>query len=148
MSGGHGHLEQPLTAMSWEEPCVRQFILECSCTCSAVAACHHNRDWSKFWLFASTLKSLSAIACKCDHPPGTHQEWAGKTDAHGNFLSRLTAEYPESLCQAIAECIHHQVSHSPHAFLLSHTSAQTTFCATGWWRFPISSRLEHHSPQQ
>ena len=38
-SGGHGHLEQPKSAMSWDEPIVRQFISQHNCACISMAAC-------------------------------------------------------------------------------------------------------------
>ena len=31
-AGGHSHLEQPASAMSWEEPFVQQYLLECQCS--------------------------------------------------------------------------------------------------------------------
>lgn len=61
ISGGHGHVEQPLSAMSWEEPCVQNFISECFCTCGAFAACQFGADWDKFWLFASTLPDFDSM---------------------------------------------------------------------------------------
>jgi hypothetical protein len=54
-SGGHGHLEQPKSAMSWGEPAVQQFISQQSCSCISMAACGFDRDWHKHWLFASTF---------------------------------------------------------------------------------------------
>ena len=43
-SGGHGHLEQPKSAMSWGEPSVQQFISQQSCSCISMAACGFDRD--------------------------------------------------------------------------------------------------------
>lgn len=53
-SGNHGHLEQPLTAMSWSEPVVQDFIADCACTCAVISACQVGKDWAKAWLFAGT----------------------------------------------------------------------------------------------
>ena len=38
-AGGHSHLEQPHTAMSWQEPVVQQYIEQESCSCVCIAAC-------------------------------------------------------------------------------------------------------------
>ena len=38
-SGGHGHLEQPPSAMSWEENCTKQWLVTGQCKCVHVAAC-------------------------------------------------------------------------------------------------------------
>ena len=104
-SGGHGHLEQPKSAMSWEEPVVQQFISHHSCACVSMAACGFGRDWHKYWMFASTFLSLSRLACSCDHPPGTHQQIAGVRTASGHYLSRDTAEYPPELASQFAQII-------------------------------------------
>ena len=104
-SGGHGHLEQPSSAMSWEEPMVRAFIRSHACSCTFVSACGYGKDWHKNWMFATTFGELRAIAFKCPHPQGTHQSLQGTRTESGHFLSRDTAEYPGDLCQAIAKII-------------------------------------------
>ena len=95
-SGGHGHLEQPSSAMSWEEPAVREFIRAHSCSCIYVAACGYGKDWYKSWMFASTFSDLQAIAYQCQHPSGSHQSIVGIRTQSGHFLSRDTAEYPDA----------------------------------------------------
>ena len=104
-SGGHGHLEQPSSAMSWEEPIVRAFIKLHACSCIFVSACGYGRDWHKNWMFATTFSALRSIGFKCNHPQGTHQSLQGTRTESGHFLSRETAEYPSDLCQAIAKII-------------------------------------------
>ena len=104
--------------MSWQEPCVQSFPERCHCTCTAVAACAHDRDWYKSWLFASTLPSFETLGSVCTHPPGSHQDIAGRLDPSGQFVSRLTAEYPKSLCGAIAQILSPLVSHDSHDFSL------------------------------
>ena len=69
-SGGHGHLEQPKSAMSWSEPIVQQFISQHACSCISMSACGFGRNWHKFWLFASTFAALVRMACSCNHPWG------------------------------------------------------------------------------
>ena len=104
-SGGHGHLEQPKSAMSWEEPEVQQFIVQHSCSCISMAACGFDRDWHKHWVFASTWVALTKLACSCNHPLGSHQQIAGVRTATGQYLSRETAEYPPSLAYQFAQII-------------------------------------------
>ena len=104
-AGGHGHLEQPKTAMSWDEPIVQQFVSQHACACISIAACGYGKDWHKHWLLASTFTALSKLACACDHPPGSHQPIAGIRTESGQFLSRATAEYPEPLAKSFAQII-------------------------------------------
>ena len=104
-SGGHGHLEQPKSAMSWGEPAVQQFISQQSCSCISMAACGFDRDWHKHWLFASTFHALAKMACSCPHPYGFHQPIAGVRTSTGHYLSRDTAEYPSALADQFAQLI-------------------------------------------
>ena len=46
-SGGHGHLEQPPTAMSWQEPSVQQWLRTSGAFCIHLAACKFGRNWNK-----------------------------------------------------------------------------------------------------
>ncbi len=104
-AGGHSHLEQPPSAMSWQEPEVQSFISTCRCHCTVVAACHFDRDWAKSWMFCTTCEEVSSLACLC--PPGcySHQQIAGVRTDSGTYLSRYTAEYPPLLATAFAKCI-------------------------------------------
>ena len=104
-AGGHGHLEQPSTAMSWDEPFIQNMLLECNCNCVSLPACSFGVDWAKCWLIATTFDDLKALGSKCEHPRGTHQSIAGVIDEHGAFLSRATATYPAKLCEALASKI-------------------------------------------
>ena len=104
-SGGHGHLEQPKTAMSWDEPAVQQFLEQQSCSCVSMSACQFGRDWHKHWLFATTFPDLVRMACTCPHPPGAHQQIAGARTASGQYLSRATAEYPPDLANQFAQLV-------------------------------------------
>ena len=118
-SGGHSHVEQPSGAMSWQEPIIQQFISEASCTCAVAAACQYGKDWYKSWLFASTSRCISSLACSCDHPPNSHQQIAGAKTSSGEYLSRSTAEYPTALCQKFADVFNTFVSKSSRDFTLS-----------------------------
>ena len=121
--GGHSHVEQPPSAMSWQEPVVQQFLTTCHCSCVIVAACHFGRSWYKSWMFATTLRELSNLGCTCDHPPGSHQNIAGVRASSGEFMSRQTAEYPEPLCQALSNYIAPVVSKSNLDFSMSDVEA-------------------------
>ena len=112
-SGGHGHLEQPKSAMSWDEPVVQQFIKQHSCSCISMAACGFGKDWHKYWMFAtaSSFIPLEKLACACLHPPGSHQQIAGVKTSTGHYLSRETAEYPSSLASQFAQIILPLLSH-------------------------------------
>ena len=104
-AGGHGHLEQPPSAMSWLESCTQQWLTSGGFYCINLAACAFGRDWPKSWLFASSFQPLTAMACTCPHQPGHHQKLAGVRDASGGFMSRRTAEYPEQLAQQFASIV-------------------------------------------
>ena len=118
-AGGQGHLEQPKSAMSWEEQVVQQFIVQHSCICISMAACGYGRDWHKYWMFASTFSALAKMACKCPHPSGSHQQIAGVRTATGHYLSRSTAEYPDQLAQQFAQIIMPLLSDKGRTFTLS-----------------------------
>ena len=104
-AGGHAHLEQPKSAMSWQEPMVQQFIQQESCVCVSIAACGYGRDWHKHWLLASTFADIARLACECSHPPGSHQTIAGAVSDTGHYLSRDTAEYPAELARQFGQLV-------------------------------------------
>ena len=105
-AGGHSHLEQPSSAMSWAESFVQQFLVECQCSCINLAACKFGANWRKSWMFAATFAELQSLACVCDHSPDAHIGIAGQVDASGQYLSRITATYPQQLCNQFAEIVH------------------------------------------
>ena len=104
-SGGHGHLEQPSSAMSWQEPIVQQYLQQEACSCVSVAACGYGRDWHKTWMLASTFSDIEQLAWACPHPKGTHQQIAGALSPEGHFLSRDTAQYPPLMAEKFAALI-------------------------------------------
>ena len=104
-AGGHSHLEQPHTAMSWQEPVVQQYIEQESCSCVCIAACGYGKDWLKTWMLAATYSEISQLACACTHPQGSHQQIAGAISSSGQFLSRDTAEYPAPLAAEFARIV-------------------------------------------
>lgn len=94
-SGGHVHLEQPSSAMSWLEPETQLFLRSIGHHCVNLAACHFGRSWRKNWLFASSFPTLTQLGCTCPRPAGSHDQVAGRTNQAGDFLSRDTACYPD-----------------------------------------------------
>ena len=122
LAGGHAHLEQPSGAMSWQEPCVQAWLVQCSAALCLLPACAFGKNWSKTWLLAASYRGLSQIASKCSHPRGAHQPQKGWAD--GQWLSRKTAEYPPELCQAFASCISHLVSGSSSTLSMQSAAQQ------------------------
>ena len=113
-AGGHSHLEQPSSAMSWQEPVVQSYIQHCNCFCAILAACGYGLDIEKSWLFCSTLEAISAMAYLCEHPRNSHQPVAGVRTASGAYLSKYTAEYPPQLASKFADHVLPLLSHGPH----------------------------------
>lgn len=104
-AGGHVHLEQPPSAMSWLEDCVRQFLRLISAWCVSIAACAFGADWYKSWMFASSMADISELGSTCNHPPGSHISIRGVNATTGEFMSRQTACYPKALASAFAKLI-------------------------------------------
>ena len=104
-AGGHVHLEQPPTAMSWLEDCVKNFLTLISAWCVVIAACGYGKDWYKQWMFASSWQRISELGCVCQHPPGSHVSLVGAITDTGEYLSRRTACYPDALATAFAHLV-------------------------------------------
>ena len=111
-AGGHVHLEQPPSAMSWLEDCVIQFLKLISAWCVVIAACAYGKNWSKSWMFASSLQAISDLGAICTHPPNTHLQIRGRHPTSGEFLSRQTACYPDALAKKFANIIFSLLSQS------------------------------------
>ena len=103
-AGGHGHLEQPASAMSWETPEVQSWLRQGSCSLVHLAACGFGKNWHKSWLFASSFPPLSSMACVCSHGQGAHESVTG-IGPDGEFRSRKTAMYPPKLASEFASII-------------------------------------------
>ena len=101
-AGGHVHLEQPPSAMSWLEPETKQFVKSIGIYCINLAACLYGKDWHKSWMFASSFGDLRQLGGVCPHPYGSHQTIVGQFNQAGDFLSKETACYPIALAQAFA----------------------------------------------
>ena len=115
-AGGHVHLEQPPSAMSWLEDCVIQFLklISAWCVIIAIAACAYGKDWYKSWMFASSFQLISELGALCTHPPNSHESMRGVDPKSGEFRSRQTACYPDDLAQKFARIILPLVSCHKH----------------------------------
>ena len=113
-AGGHVHLEQPPSAMSWLEDCVVQFLKLISAWCVVMAACAYDADWYKSWMFASSFQAISGLGALCDHPPNSHQSIRGTRAGPGEFLSRQTACYPAALASKFAQIVIPLFSRTSH----------------------------------
>ena len=113
LSGGHVHLEQPLNAMSWLEPVVRQFLQLIGAYCINIAACNYGLDIYKAWMFASGFSGLRALGGLCHHPPDSHVRLQGLRDDTGAYASRATAQYPTPLAQKFAGLVGPLLDNSP-----------------------------------
>ena len=92
--------------MSWEESCnYKQWLITGQCKCVHVAACKVGKNWHKAWLFASSFSVLAQLASICDHECCTHEQIAGRRNASGHFLSRVTAKYASQLVEAFSDII-------------------------------------------
>ena len=111
-AGGHVHLEQPPSAMSWLEDCVQQFLKLISAWCIVIAACAYGKDWYKSWMFASSFSELSTLGAVCQHPPNSHLPIRGIDPVSGEFVSRQTACYPEALANMFAKIVDPLLSHN------------------------------------
>ena len=69
------------------------------------SACQCGKDWSKTWMFVANRAEIFAVAKSCPHAFGVHQQITGVRMADGTFFSRLTAEYPQELANALATVI-------------------------------------------
>ena len=111
-AGGHAHLEQPPSAMSWLEDCVKAFLTLISAWCVVISACAYGKNWYKQWMFASGWQKIAELGHLCNHPQGSHVSLVGTLSATGEYLSRQTAYYPEELAKAFAARVAPLVGHS------------------------------------
>ena len=101
--GGQVSLEQPTNSMAWLEPLASHFLREIQADLVNVAACSVGLNLHKSWLFATCFRPLQALASVCEHPRGSHGDIRGTRDSSGGFLSRASAEYPDTLAQRYAQ---------------------------------------------
>ena len=102
--GGYSSLEQPLSAMSWNEDFIllacQEFLVE-EAVFSHCATCQSDEEpWNKDWKFVSNVSGFSdaSLICTCNYK---HSSFAGKRNPDGSFKSRNTSEYPEKLVDQV-----------------------------------------------
>lgn len=105
IAGGHGHVEQPLGAMSWREDSLQSWIKQSDCYLILLAACGFGLDLNQTWLFASSFAPLAELARVCAHDKSTHKSIAGVKDGSAQFISQDSAVYPKELCSLFAQKI-------------------------------------------
>ena len=102
LHGGYSTMEQPLSAMSWEEPCVlearKTFLTESAIISHCRVLTPGSEPLNKHWQFVSNIQEFhkAELQCTCSQK---HQSFAGVIEADGNFASQRTAEYPLPLVQ-------------------------------------------------
>ena len=98
--GGYSPLEQPLNAMSWDEPFVeeapRNFLTESAIISHCRTLDAGESPLKKCSQFISNIYnfSMAELQCTCDYK---HTSFAGSIEPDGTFSSHLTAEYPINL---------------------------------------------------
>ena len=103
--GGLAILENPATSMTWDDDLMAQWVQMVTPFAAQAYACQFGRDWAKAWMFVANRPDIFAVAKSCPHDAHVHQQIAGVRMADGSFLSRITAEYPPDLAQALASII-------------------------------------------
>ena len=99
-AGGHVHLEQPTNSMAWLEKDVARFIKFCT-SFSEFCCLRIRSSLAEELAFSMFLYSMSSLGTVRNHPKNSHEVIAGQMD-DGTFRGHKTAEYPESMCSAIA----------------------------------------------
>lgn len=103
--GGYSSLEQPLSAMSWDEPKVqearRDFLHESAIISHCRVKPDEDASLNKHWQFVSNITGFhrAELQCTCTTK---HDSFAGKREPDGTFTSRKTAEYPQKLVVHLA----------------------------------------------
>ena len=102
-AGGCVVFEQPPSSMAYRNQNVQRWLKATTPFVIQVAACEHELDVAKHWMFSSNRPGILELASTCCHPPGSHKPIWGKRASDGSFLSRLTAQYPKSLADTMAK---------------------------------------------
>ena len=103
MRGGIILFENPTSSLTWKVKGSDAWMRQFTPYLASVAACAHGMNAFKSWLFCCNHPDVMRLASVCSHPKGTHPSVSGKRSSDGAFLTRLTALYPQSLANAIAQ---------------------------------------------
>ena len=74
---GAGHLENPATSMTWDDPLMVQWVHTVAPFAAQASACQFGRDWAKAWMFVANRPDILAVAKSCPHAASAHQQIAG-----------------------------------------------------------------------
>ena len=100
-------MENPSTSMTWDDSLMYDWVHAIAPFAAQACACQFDKDWAKAWMFVANRPTISHLARSCPHPHGTHEQIVGVRLPDGTFKSRITAEYPPQLAQALAYNLHH-----------------------------------------
>ena len=100
--GGISILENPATSMTWLDPLMADWVASTLPFAAQAAACRFGKNWRKIWQFVSNRAEIMQVALSCPHDYTSHQQIAGVKLPDGSWMSRITAEYPPSLAEALA----------------------------------------------
>ena len=103
LRGGIILFENPTSSLTWKTQGSDAWMRQFTPYLASVAACAHGMNAFKSWLFCCNHPDVMRLASVCSHPKGTHPSLSGKRSSDGTFLTRLTALYPQSLANAIAD---------------------------------------------
>ena len=98
-------LENPTSSMTWDDQLMYEWVHSVAPFAAQACACQFDRNWAKAWMFVANRPEIDYVARSCPHPEGTHEPIVGVRLPDGTFKSRLTAEYPQQLAQALAYII-------------------------------------------
>ena len=129
--GGVSAMEQPSSAMSWNEPVVQEarehlhFLLHTA----EFSHCRFLEDGEeplqKEWRFVSSIAGFAEASVKCSCTT-RHSSFRGKRLSNGAFVSAATAEYPKSLAQHLCNFILMDDMMTQHPVTISWTQALQT----------------------
>ena len=106
--GGVSALEQPASAMSWNEDFVQEACDHFLTNSAEFSHCQflevHEQPLQKIWRFATSISNFQTASSPCTCGV-VHQSFRGKKQRDGSFLSATTAEYPRLLVQHLCKFI-------------------------------------------
>eukprot|EP00435_Cladocopium_sp_Y103_P023165 s2135_g5.t1 len=138
-AGGHAHLEQPPSAMSWLEPEVQDFLRLIGALCINLPTCAFGWNIYQTWMLATSFSALQSMGAISDHAQDSHESIAGPFNAAGDFFEQRTACYPASLDDKFAEIIDPLLS--DHAGDLPWSIPNNVFPIIAYDAFPMSSEV-------
>ena len=112
-------LENPASSMTWLGDLMHHWVHTVAPFAAHASACNFGTDWAKTWCFVANKPQIASVAQSCNHPPGSHESVVGVRLPDGTFKSRLAAEYPKPLADALASIIVEFTTHAGQVQLLA-----------------------------